>query len=350
MKGPVRVVHYLNQFFAGVGGESHAGHVVGAAQGPVGPGVLLQRLIGSDGQVVRTVYCGDNFFAENTEAAAGELIRLIREADPGVLVAGPAFNAGRYGTACAVLCRRVQSELGIPAITGMFRENPGFEMCGTAVPIVPAPEDASGMGTIMPTVARLALKLGRREPLGTAEEDGYAALRQRRNEVHERSGAERAVAMLLDKTGGRRYVSEIPMPDFGDIVPAPPLPDLSKVRVAMVTTGGVVPHGNPDRIESRRASRWGKYSIAGLEGFSRNQWMCVHGGFDNQHIHDTPERQLPLDILRELEREGKIGGLHDYFYSTVGAGAPVSKARAFGQEIAADLKAAGVQAVIFTST
>lgn len=350
MKRPVRVVHYLNQFFAGVGGESRAGDGVAARPGPVGPGMLLQKLMGTDGEIVRTVYCGDNHFAERTEDSVGELLRLVGEARPDVLVAGPAFNAGRYGTACAVLCRRVRSELGIPAVTAMFRENPGVDICGGAVPVVPAPEDAAGMGAVMPALARLAMKLGRGDPLGPPEEDGYAPRGQRRNEEHERPGAERAVALLLAKLRGERYTSEVPMPDFGDIRPAPPVSDLSSVRIAMVTTGGVVPRGNPDRIESRRATRWGKYSIAGLEGFRRDEWMCVHGGFDNQHIHDTPERQLPLDILRELEREGAIGGVHDYFYSTVGAGAPVSRARAFGQEIAAELRSAGVQAVIFTST
>jgi len=346
----VRVVHYLNQFFAGAGGEAQAGHPAGARPGPVGPGTLLQQLLGPAGEVVQTVYCGDNFFAERTDEAVRELLRLVEDARPDVLVAGPAFNAGRYGTACAVLCQRVQEQLGVPAVTALHPENPGFEMCRAAVPVLPAPEYASGMAKVMPPLARLALKLGRRQPLGPPEEDGYAPRGQRRNEVHPRTGAERAVAMLLDKLAGRPFTSEIPVPDFGPIVPAPPLGDLRGIKVALVTTGGVVPRGNPDGIESRRATRWGKYSIAGLDTLDPEQWTCVHGGFDNQFIHDTPLRQLPLDILRDLEREGVIGGVHDFFYSTVGAGAPVSRARAFGQEIAADLKKAGVQAVIFTST
>ncbi len=350
MAGTVRVVHYLNQFFAGIGGEAQAGQTVGSRPGPLGPGLLLQQRLGNAGEVVATVYCGDNHFAEKTEDAARDLLRLIEDARPDVVVLGPAFNAGRYGVACAVLARRIQSELRVPAVTGLYAENPGFEMCRATIPVVPCGEHAAGMGDVMPVIARLALKLGHGEPLGTPEEEGYAPRGQRRNEIHSETGARRAIAMLLAKLGGRPYVSEIPVPDFGDITPAPPVADLSKVTVAMVTTGGVVPVGNPDGIESRRATRWGRYSIGGLRRLETSAWTCVHGGFDNQYIHDTPDRQLPLDVLRDLEREGVIGRVHDVFYSTVGAGAPVHRARAFGQEIAEELRKAGVGAVIFTST
>ena len=206
------------------------------------------------------------------------------------------------------------------------------------------------MATVIPVMARLALKLGRGEPLGSPEAEGYAPSGQRRNQVVAESGAQRAVTMLLRKLRGQPYASEIPVPDFGDIVPALPLTDLSRVTIALVTTGGVVPTGNPDGIESRRATRWGRYPVAGLSNLDPARWTCIHGGFDNQYIHETPDRQVPLDILRDLEREGVIGGVHEFIYSTVGAGGPVHRARAFGQEIAEALKAAGVGAVIFTST
>lgn len=350
MKGKVRVVHYLNQFFAGIGGEAQAGHPPGSRAGPVGPGVMLQQLLGEEGEVVQTVYCGDNFFAEKTEESARELLRLVSEAKPDVFVAGPAFNAGRYGIACAVLCRRVQSELKIPALTALFRENPGVEMCRAAVPIVPCSGTAAGMSTAMAQICKLALKLGRGEELGKPEEDGYMPRGQRRSEFHAQTGAQRAIAMLLRKVKGEDYTSEIPVPDFGEIAPAPALSDPSGIKVALVTSGGLVPRDNPDGIESRRATHWARYSIVGLDDLDPIRWTCVHGGFDNQYIQQDPDRVVPLDVLREMEREGVIGSLHEYVYSTVGAGAPVSRARAFGQEIAAELKTAGVEAVIFTST
>ena len=52
----------------------------------------------------------------------------------------------------------------------------------------------------------------------------------------------------------------------------------------------------------------------------------------------------------DMEREGVIGSLHDVFYTTVGNGTAVAKAKEYGAEIAMKLQKAGVTAAIFTST
>src|SRR5262245_24931763 len=65
----LRVVHYLNQFFAGSGGEDKAGAAPEMMPGPVGPGHVLQRYLGETAEVVATVSCGDNFFSERDAAA-----------------------------------------------------------------------------------------------------------------------------------------------------------------------------------------------------------------------------------------------------------------------------------------
>ena len=59
---------------------------------------------------------------------------------------------------------------------------------------------------------------------------------------------------------------------------------------------------------------------------------------------------LPVDVLREMEKEGKIGSLHRYYYATVGNGTAVASAKRYAEEIAAELKQDGVDAVILTST
>ena len=43
METPLRVVHYLNQFFAGIGGEEAANIPPRVQQGPVGSGRPLQQ-------------------------------------------------------------------------------------------------------------------------------------------------------------------------------------------------------------------------------------------------------------------------------------------------------------------
>ena len=55
-------------------------------------------------------------------------------------------------------------------------------------------------------------------------------------------------------------------------------------------------------------------------------------------------------ILREFEKEGVIGKLHNKFYTTVGNGTAVLSAKAFADEYAQKLIADGVDAVIMTST
>ena len=59
---------------------------------------------------------------------------------------------------------------------------------------------------------------------------------------------------------------------------------------------------------------------------------------------------LPVDVLRDLVREGKIGSLYEHYYATVGNGTAVANAKKFGTEIGKKLKDANVQAVILTST
>ena len=41
----IRVVHYLNQFFVGLGAEEHAGTGPGKKAGAVGPGIALQQAL-----------------------------------------------------------------------------------------------------------------------------------------------------------------------------------------------------------------------------------------------------------------------------------------------------------------
>ena len=67
--------------------------------------------------------------------------------------------------------------------------------------------------------------------------------------------------MIIKKLKGEEYETEYPMPAFDRVPPNPAVKDLSKARIALVTSGGIVPKGNPDHIESSSASKYGKYDI-----------------------------------------------------------------------------------------
>ena len=105
-----------------------------------------------------------------------------------------------------------------------------------------------------------------------------------------------------------------------------------------------------DRIESSSATRYGTYSFAGIDSATDKLYATAHGGYDPTYANHDPNRVLPLDVMRDLEREGAFGKLYETWYSTVGNGTPVAMARKFGEEMGQALKAAGVDAVILTST
>jgi len=346
----LRVVCYLNQFFGQLGGEDKAGVGPRVFTGAVGSARAVEQALGDAGRVVATVVCGDNFVAEHPDTAVAELVKLVAAEGPDLLVAGPAFQAGRYGVACGALCAAVGVRLHVPAVTGMHAENPGVELNRRQVCIVPTGADAARMADEVRRLVGLGLKLARREPLGPPATEGYFPRGLTRNTLAAASAAERATAMLLDKLAGRRVTSEVPLPDFPRIPAPPAVGDLSRATIALVTDGGLVPKGNPDGIEPLAATRFGTYGIEGLGGLDPGQYDNVHRGYDTTFVKQDPHRLVPVDVAREMERRGAIGKLHETVYSTTGVATTLAHSERMGREIAASLRAAGVDAVILTST
>jgi glycine reductase len=346
----IRVVHYINQFYAGIGGEEFADHKPEMREGIVGPGLAFSGAFGDKAEITNTIVCGDSYFNENLADAKKVLLEMIKNAKPDIFIAGPAFNAGRYGVACGTICDAVRQELGIPVLTGMFEENPGAEMFKDKLYIVATKDSAAGMRTAVPVMAALALKLAGGEPVGASIEEGYLPGGTRVNFFEKERGSRRAVDMLLNKMAGKPFVTEYPMPDFDRVEPNPAVKDFKSVTVAIVTSGGIVPKGNPDRIESSSASKFGEYDISGVMDLTDETYETAHGGYDPVYANADADRVLPVDVMREFEREGIIGKLHNKFYTTVGNGTSTKSSKQFAAEYAQRLKNDNVQAVILTST
>lgn len=346
----VKVVHYINQFYGGIGGEDKADFKPEKISGTKGPGMGLQAIFGDKATITSTVICGDSYFNENIDEALDIIIDMIKEDNPDVVVAGPAFNAGRYGVACGAVCKAVSEKLNVPVVTGMYNENPGADMYKKEVYMVETANSAAGMKDALSKIAPLALKLGLGESMGTPAEEGYMERGVRRNVFCEDRGAKRAVDLLIKKIKGQEFETEYPMPAFDRVDPADPVKDVTKVKIALVSSGGPVPKGNPDRIEASSASKYGKYSIEGLDNFDSTNGETAHGGYDPVYANEDLDRVLPLDVLRDMEKNGEIGSLHNYYYTTVGNGTSVANSKKFATEIAKDLKDANVDAVILTST
>jgi betaine reductase len=340
-----RVVQYLNQFFIGAGGEDAAAQPPASQPGPVGPGRRLAQLLGDEHEIVATVSCGDDDAAGRPEAIA-EIVALIQAASPDLVVAGPAFTSGRYGLACARVAAAAQAA-GVPAVAAMHPDNPGLDEAGAA-PVVAAGEAARLMGPALDTLAAAARKVLAGATLTSA--DGLVGLAPRLPRMADRTGAERAVDLVLARLAGDRDATEVPLPRFDRVTPAPPVADLSTSTVAILTEGALVPDDNPGGLESARATRWLRYSLEGRDELRSGEWRSVHGGFSTVWANADPHRILPLDAARQLEREGVIGRLHEEYLVTAGNGTSVANARRFGVEWAADLRHSGARAAILTAT
>jgi glycine reductase len=168
--------------------------------------------------------------------------------------------------------------------------------------------------------------------------------------VVKHTAARRLVDMLVAKLNGTAFESEM-LPVAFEPTPMPAaIKNLSQARVMLITDGGLVPKGNPDRIQGTAATRWGSYSIEGRDDLHGEEYEISHGGYDARFVQEDPNRLVPLDAMREMEKRGVIGKLHNEFISTSGRVNPLANTRRLGREMAQKIRRDGVDAVILTST
>lgn len=344
----IRVAHYLNQFFGGLGGEAAADLACQVREEAIGPGRAIARALGETGAVVSTMICGDNFFNERAEESEATVRGWLKQVSPDLIVAGPAFMAGRYGVACARVCA-IAGELGLPAVTGMHPENPG-RIVNAAAYVVPTARTAAGMAPAVNAIVKLGVKLASGAPLGPAREEGYLPRGRRRPWMADTPGAERAVRMLVAKLRGEPFESEIPIDSYDSVAPAPPIRLLGDALLALVTTGAIVPLGNPDRLKRCSETRWVTYPLDDRDRLDGTEFECVHGGFFNVPASQNPNLVLPLDAVRALQRESAFGELLPYYLTTTGNDMRLLDCRRNGDEMAATLKRDGVDGVLLVAT
>ena len=344
----------MNQFFAGIGGEDKADTAVGWFDGPIGPGKRLQSLLGSQAEISATVYCGDNYFNEHTSQALASVVQIARDQKADLLVAGPAFAAGRYGFACAEVCYAFATSLSGYAVTAMSQENPGVERYkqyrDKKVFLYPTAETTAGMSEALLKVSRAINKLAAGGLMGPAAEEGYIARGIRTIEPASQTAAERAFDMLLSRLLGKPFVTEIPVESLAPVPVAPPVTNMATARLALVSTSGVVPRGNPDGFKMHRNTQWRKYSIEKLNSMQDTSWDAIHGGYFTGYMKQNPNLSVPLDVCREMEAAGVFAQINSYFYATSGINALISAMQKIGEEMVADMKSQGITAALLAST
>lgn len=347
----LKALYYINQFYAGIGGEQKADIGLRIFEEKKGPAIGIDKYWNNEMEITKVIACGDNYINNNNkyELLLPEIDKIIEEIKPDVFIAGPAFNAGRYGVACAKITDYVRQK-GIPAVTAMYYENPAVKMYVKNNYIIETPETAAGMRKVLPRLGAFALKLAKGEKILASRFEGYLPRGYRYNEYNEYIGAKRVVDILLKKLNNKSYRTEVPLREFEIVAPANAIKDKKEINVALITTGGLVPMGNPDKLKQAFSVTYGQYNIEGMDTVQRGKYESIHGGYDTTIADDNPNRLIPLDAARQLEKEGVIKKIHKEFFSTCGVGTNVESSKDMGRRIADELKKAGVNAAFLTST
>ncbi len=344
-----KAIVYVNQFFGQLGGEDTAGVGPSINEGLIGPAMAYNAQL-QDCDVTHTIICGDNYMGSNTDEAVSEILGFLEDLEFDIFIAGPAFNAGRYGVACGTICKAVKEKFGVPVITSMNQENPGMEMFRKDMIIMKGGNIASKMRKDLAAVVKVANKMLSGEPVGPAADEGYFPTGRRHQVFIEENATDRFMKMLRARIHGEEFVSELIVPKMDRVPIAAPLTDLANAKIAMLNTGGIVPVDNPDRIQSASATRWGKYDISEMDRLEGGVFKTIHAGFDPAAANADPNVIMPIDAMRALEKEGVFGSLHPYFYTTVGTGTTEKEAARMAKEIIPLLQEDNVDACIMVST
>ena len=191
----MRVVHYINQFFGQIGGEDMAHHPLEVRKGPFRSRSWRSRIcwVRTSGLQPQSSGRSDNYFVENAQALKDDIVKILKEEETDLLIAGPAFNAGRYGMACGEVCKIACEELGLDAVSGMYEENPGMELFRKYAYILPTGNSARNMKDALAAIRDFVKKIDSGAEIKGPEEEGYV---QREGPQDLRSQVRRALSAV----------------------------------------------------------------------------------------------------------------------------------------------------------
>jgi betaine reductase len=199
--------------------------------------MALAAALGDEAEIVGTVICGDTYFGENMEKATEEVLALIEKYKPDLSWLGRPSMRDDTEPPAALCARRWQRSFGIPVVTGMYPENPGVDMFRKQCLHQSRPATAPlACARLCPRWQSLHSNSQKGEPTDPAT-DGYLPAGSGRTTSPRSAALQRAVEMLVKKLSDKDFVTEYPMPEFDRVEPNPPIADISKATIALVTSG-----------------------------------------------------------------------------------------------------------------
>jgi len=204
-----RIMHYINQFFAGVGAEDKADEPLGFSEVALGPGKHLETLLGDSARIVMTAYCGDNYFVGHTDQVLADILQAAKNHKADTVIAGPAIAAGRYGFACSEVCHHLASSAGMVGVTCMHDKNPGvtgyLQYKDKKVYMLPMQDNLKGMNDALERIADFVKKIASGTVVGLADKEGYVPRGIRTDIDAEKIAADRFPRFLLKHLMMYRY-------------------------------------------------------------------------------------------------------------------------------------------------
>ncbi len=134
---------------------------------------------------------------------------------------------------------------------------------------------------------------------------------------------------------------------------------VSEAKIGLLTTSGHFVEGDdpkPFGVEDMsqvEAQSWISDFLKGEPGLStipvdidKEKLRVRHGGYDTRAAQADPNTVLPIDRMRELEKEGVIGQAMDIVYSFVGATAQKKLIHTYAPQWADHFKEKGIDGMI----
>jgi sarcosine reductase len=169
------------------------------------------------------------------------------------------------------------------------------------------------------------------------------------NVVMEKNGAERAVQMVMDKIAKKPIKTEVRLDVYPPIKPPPAVKDVSKAKIALVSSTGLWPVGAP-KFQPIFCDQFITHNIKGLSSFDAKAYGILHFGYQQTWARQNPNRLIALPELRQLEAQGKIGKIMDTMYCFSGLANRWGDMIKIGEGILPELRKEGVDAVLLVST
>ena len=119
----MKIIMILDQIQAGFGGKEKGDLALGGKKMAIGSAAMFDKYLNEvNGEIIATLYCGDDYYLENRELVKSKLVAMTKKMAPDVVICGPAFNYEKYGLLCAEVGQAIESEIAIPVVAAMSAE------------------------------------------------------------------------------------------------------------------------------------------------------------------------------------------------------------------------------------